>query len=390
MPIINRVADFHADMTAWRRDLHEHPELGFQEHRTSALVAEKLRAFGVDEVITGIAKTGVIGVIRGREGKGAVGLRADMDALPIVEETGLPYASKHQGVMHACGHDGHTTMLLGAARYLAETRNFPGTVYVIFQPAEEGLGGGALMVKEGLFERFPMDMVFGLHNWPQAPEGVFTWRVGPAMAASSRIEITIKGRGGHAAHPERAVDPIVIAAQIVTALQTIVARNTDPGEAAVVTIGHITGGHTHNVIPETVHMLGTGRWFKPEIGDLLEDRVRTLATGIAESFGAAAHVQYQRAYLATVNDAAATELAVHAAQTVAGEQCVVEAAKPTMGSEDFSFMLDAKQGSYIMLGGGRGPGEPMVHHPRYDFNDAILPVGASYWATLAEQVLGGK
>jgi amidohydrolase len=390
MPVINRIAEFHADMTAWRRDLHEHPELGFQEHRTSALIAERLRDFGVDEVITGIARTGVVGVIRGRAGERAIGLRADIDALPIVEETGLPYASKNPGVMHACGHDGHTTMLLGAARYLAETRNFPGTVYVIFQPAEEGLAGGALMIKEGLFERFPMEMVFGMHNWPEAPEGVFLWRPGPIMAACSNFEIVITGRGGHAALPHTTIDPIVVAAQIVTALQSLVSRNVEPVEAGVISVGHISGGHTHNVIPQTVRMLGTGRWFTPAVGDLLENGLRRIATGVAESLGAHAEIRYERTYLATVNDPAATEHAARAAEAVAGPARVRHMEKPTMGAEDFSFMLDAKQGSYIMLGARRADSDAMVHHPRYDFNDTLLPIGASYWATLAEQVLGGK
>jgi hippurate hydrolase len=387
MPIVNRIAEFHDDMTAWRRDLHEHPEIGFQEHRTSAVVADRLRAFGLDEVVTGFARTGVVGAIRGREPGGAIGLRADMDALPILEETGLPYASKSPGVMHACGHDGHTTMLLGAARYLAETRNFAGTVYVIFQPAEENLAGGRVMVEEGLFERFPMQMVFGMHNWPQLPEGVFAWRAGPIMAAVSKIEITITGRGSHAALPHTGIDPIVVASHIVTALQSIVSRSIEPVEGGVVSIGHISGGDIHNVIPETVRMLGTSRWFTPAVGDKLEAGVRRLATGIAESFGARADVVYERSYIATVNDAAATELTVRAAQAVAGEARVMPMPQPTMGGEDFAFMLAAKQGSYIILGAARGPGDPMVHHPKYDFNDAILPVGASYWATLAEQLL---
>ncbi len=390
MPIINRIAEFHADLTAWRRDLHRHPELGFQEHRTSAMVAEKLRAFGVDEVITGIAHTGVVGVIRGRAGNRAVGLRADMDALPIVEETGAAWASTNAGVMHACGHDGHTTMLLGAARYLAETRNFPGTVYVIFQPAEEGLAGGELMVKEGLFDRFPMDMVFGMHNWPGVPAGNFTWRSGPVMAACSSIEITVTGRGGHAAHPERTIDPILASAHIVTALQSIVARNLDASDAGVITIGHISGGHAHNVIPQSVRLLGTARWFAPEVGDILESGVHRVATSTAATFGATADVDYRRTYIATVNDEAATALTVRAAAAVTGEARVTPMAKPTMGGEDFSFMLAAKQGSYIMIGGGRGDADPMLHHPRYDFNDDILPLGASYWATLAEQTLGGE
>jgi hippurate hydrolase len=387
MPVINRIADFHDDMTAWRRDLHEHPELGFQEHRTAATVADRLRAFGVDDVITGIAQTGVVGVIRGRAPGDAIGLRADMDALPILEATGLPYASKTRGVMHACGHDGHTTMLLGAARYLAETRNFAGTVYVIFQPAEEGLAGGRVMVEEGLFERFPMRMVFGMHNWPQFPAGQFAWRHGPVMAACAAIDITVTGRGGHAAMPHAGIDPIVVAAHIVTALQTIVSRSLDPVESGVVSIGHISGGDTFNVIPQTVRMLGTARWFSPKVGEQLEAGVHRIAGGIAASLGATAEVNYRRTYIATVNDPDATDLAAHAARTVAGEARVAHMDKPTMGGEDFSFMLAAKPGSYLMLGAARGPDDAMVHHPKYDFNDAILPVGASYWATLAEQLL---
>jgi amidohydrolase len=387
MPIINRIADFHDDMTAWRQDFHTHPELGFEEHRTSAAVAELLRGFGVDEVVTGIATTGVVGVIRGRQAGEAIGLRADMDALPIHEETGLPYASQTAGKMHACGHDGHTTMLLGAARYLAETRNFAGTVYVIFQPAEEGGGGGKVMVDEGLFERFPMRMVFGMHNWPLMPAGVFAWRHGPIMAACSAFDITVTGKGAHAAQPHTGIDPILVAAHIVTGLQSIVARGVEPTESGVVTVGAIAGGSAHNVIPETVHLKGTTRWFSPKVGDQLEEGVRRVATGIAAGFGAQVDVNYRRTYIATVNNEAATDLTVAAAKTVAGEARVVPMVKPTMGGEDFSFMLAAKQGSYIMLGGGRGEGDAMVHHPKYDFNDAILPVGASYWATLAEQLL---
>ncbi len=392
MPIINRIAEFHDDMTAWRRDLHAHPELSLEEVRTSAVVQAKLRQFGVDEIITGLAKTGVVGVIRGngpasRAGGRAIGLRADMDALPIEEQTGLPYASRTQGVMHACGHDGHTTMLLGAARYLAETRNFDGTVYVIFQPAEENLGGGEIMVRDGLFERCPMERVFGLHNWPSFPAGTFLWRDGPIMAAVANIEITLTGKGAHAAHPDRGIDPIVVASQIVTALQSIVSRSIEPTEGGVVTIGHINGGHTYNVIPQTVRMLGTARWFKPEIGDQLEAGVRRLATGIAASFGAVAEVVFDRAYPATVNDPEATRLTVAAARSVAGEARVRAMTNPTMGGEDFAFMLQAKQGSYIMLGAGRDADDPLPHHPSYDFNDAILPNGASYWATLVEQLL---
>ena len=387
MPVINRIADYHADMTAWRRDLHQHPELALQETRTSARVQELLHGFGVDEVHTGMAKTGVVGVIRGRQPGAAIGLRADMDALPIHEETGHDYASQTAGVMHACGHDGHTTMLLGAAKYLAETRNFAGTVYVIFQPAEENLAGGRIMVQEGLFERFPMKQVYGMHNWPATPEGVFMWRDGPIMAAVANIEIDITGKGSHGAQPHMGIDPIVVSAAIVQALQSIVARSVEPMQGGVVTIGSIQGGHIYNVIPETVRMMGTARWFKPEVGDILENGVRRLTTSIAEGFGAAAVVRFERTYPATVNDPEAMALARHAAETVQGDARVRHMGQPTMGGEDFSFMLNACQGAYIMLGAGRGPDDAMVHHPKYDFNDEILPIGASYWATLAEQLL---
>jgi amidohydrolase len=390
MPVINRIAEFHPEMTAWRRDLHEHPELAFEEVRTAGVVAAKLREFGCDEVITGIAKTGVVGVIRGQDGGAsgrAIGLRADIDALPIEEATGVPYASKTPGTMHACGHDGHTAMLLGGAKYLAETRNFDGTVYVIFQPAEENFGGGEVMVKEGLFERFPMDRVFGMHNWPGAPEGTFYWREGPIMAAVANLEATITGKGAHGAMPHQGNDPVVIAAQIVTALQSVVARSLEPVEAGVITIAHINGGHTFNVIPETVTLRGTARWFNPEVGDLLERKFLEITTGIAAAHGATAEAKFLRLYPATVNEAESTRLTLEAAKAVGGEARVKHMPKPTMGGEDFAFMLNAKAGSYIMLGGGKGDQDPQVHHPKYDFNDAILPIGASYWATLAEQLL---
>ncbi len=392
MPVVNRIADFHADMTEWRRDLHRHPELGLEETRTSGIVQERLRSFGVDEVHAGLAGTGVVGVIHGSQpaspgARSAIGLRADMDALPIHEETNAEWASQTPGVMHACGHDGHTAMLLGAARYLAETRNFAGTVYVIFQPAEENKGGGQIMVEQGLFEQFPMQQVYGMHNWPSVPAGVFKWRNGPVMAAVADIEITVTGRGAHGAQPHTGIDPIVVSAAIVQALQSIVARNVEPTLAGVVTIGSIQGGQIYNVIPETVRMLGTARWFSPAVGDLLEARIKRLASHIAEGFGAHAEALFNRKYPATVNDPAAMELARLAAEAVQGAAAVEHMDLPTMGGEDFSFMLNAKQGAYIMLGAGRGVGDAMVHHPKYDFNDAILPVGASYWATLAEQLL---
>jgi hippurate hydrolase len=388
MPIINRIADFHGEMSEWRQDLHAHPELGLQEKRTSGVVQTKLKEFGLDEIITGFAQTGVVGVIRGRgASRRAIGLRADMDALPILEETGASYTSQNHGVMHACGHDGHTAMLLGAAKYLAETRNFDGTIYVIFQPAEEGLGGGRLMVGEGLFERCPMEMVFGMHNWPQFPAGTFGWRDGPIMAGAATLEITITGRGSHAAFPHLGIDPIIIATQVVGALQTIITRTINPAECGVISIGQIIGGDTFNVIPDSVRMRGTARWYDPTVGDQIEEGIRRLTTGITESFGAKAEISYHRVMPATVNDATATGIARRAATTVAGEARVVPVPHPNMTAEDFAFMLEAKPGSYILLGAGRGEGDPMPHEPRYDFNDEILPIGASYWATLAEQFL---
>ena len=390
MPIINRIAEFHPEMTAWRRDLHQHPEIGFEETRTAGVIAAKLREFGCDAVETGMAKTGVVATLRGAGAGGedrAIGLRADIDALPIHEETGLPHASRNPGRMHACGHDGHTAMLLGAAKYLAETRNFSGTVQLIFQPAEENGGGGRVMVEEGLFERFPVERVFGLHNWPGVPEGHFIWREGPIMAAVANLEICITGKGAHGAMPHQGNDPVVIAAQIVSALQSIVARNVEPAEAGVITIGSIKGGDTFNVIPETVRMIGTARWFAPEVGDILERKLREISTGIAAAFGAEATARFDRLYPATVNEPESTRLTLDAAGAVVGEGRVHQMPRPTMGGEDFSFMLEAKRGSYILLGAGRGPDDPQVHHPRYDFNDGILPIGASYWATLVEQLL---
>ncbi len=390
MPVVNRIAEFHAEMTEWRRDLHAHPELSMQESRTSAVVQAKLREFGVDEIITGMAEHGVVGVIRGGPGDRAIGLRADMDALPIQEETGVPYASVNPGAMHACGHDGHTTMLLGAAKYLAETRNFDGTVYVIFQPAEEFEGGADKMVKDGLFERCPMDQVYGLHNWPQAPAGTFLWRQGPVMAAVGWFEITVTGKGSHGAFPHQGVDSIMVAAQIINALQTIVSRTIEPIEGGVVSVGHISGGDAPNILPERVFMKGTARWFKPSVGDRIEASIHRIATGIAASFGATAEVKFTRHAPATVNDEDAATLAMRAAASVSGEAKVRHMSEPTMGGEDFAYMLEAKQGAYLMLGGGRGPDEPLLHHPRYDFNDEILPVGASWYATLSEQLLPRK
>jgi hippurate hydrolase len=310
-----------------------------------------------------------------------------MDALPIHEETGLPHASRNPGVMHACGHDGHTTMLLGAAKYLAETRNFDGTVYLIFQPAEEFEGGAEKMVQDGLFDRCKMEKVFGLHNWPDAKAGTFLWRSGPVMAAVGFFDIVVTGLGSHAAAPHHGIDPIVVSAQIISALQTIVSRTIEPIEGGVVSIGSIAGGEAYNILPERVVMKGTARWYQPKVGDQIEAGINRIVKGIAASLGATATVKFFRHAPATVNDAEATTLALDAAQSVAGADGVREMRAPTMGGEDFAFMLNAKQGAYLMLGGARGKDDKLLHHPQYDFNDEILPVGASWWATLVEQQL---
>jgi hippurate hydrolase len=387
MAIINRIGEFQQEMTAWRRDFHAHPELGFQETRTSGIVAEKLRDFGFDEVHTGIAKTGVVGVLRAGGGADTIGLRADMDALPIEEATALPHASTNAGKMHACGHDGHTTMLLGAARYLAETRNFSGTAYFIFQPAEEGEGGGRAMVEEGLFERFPMRHVYGMHNWPGRPVGSFAMRVGPIMAATDQFVIDIKGKGGHAAAPHLCRDPLIAAAQIVSAMQTIVARSADPVEHGVVSVTQIHGGDALNVIPEAAQLAGTARSFTPAIRQLLEDRIGVIARQVAIALQVEAEVDYRRGYPATVNSEVETGLAADVAAEIAGDDKVDSATPPVMGGEDFAYMLEKKPGSYIFIGNGGDENTPMLHNPGYDFNDETLPHGASYWAKLVERLM---
>jgi hippurate hydrolase len=387
MPVINRIAEFHDEMTGWRRDFHMHPELAFEEHRTAGIVAEKLKEFGVDEVHTGIGRTGVVGVIKGRPGAGTIGLRADMDALPIFEETGADYASRTPGKMHACGHDGHTTMLLGAAKYLAETRNFDGTVHLIFQPAEENYGGAKVMIDDGLFERFPCDEVYGIHNMPNVPTGIFSWKVGPMMAAVGNFIITIKGRGAHGAFPHHGLDPIPAAAAIVLALQSIVARNVDPLESGVISVCGMKGGEAFNVTPPSVELKGTTRWFSPKVGDILHERLTTVAKAIAEGMGCTADIWYDRMYPATINHAEQTAKAEKVAAEVAGEARVRELPAPVMGGEDFAFMLEKRPGSYLYLGGGKTESDPNVHHPKYDFNDEILPIGASYLARVAERLL---
>jgi amidohydrolase len=384
MPIINRVADLADEITAWRRDMHAHPELLFEVQRTAGLVAEKLRAFGCDEVVEGLGRTGVVGVIKGKRGGGTrtIGLRADMDALPIVEATDLPYKSQNPGLMHACGHDGHTAMLLGAAKYLAETRNFSGTAIVIFQPAEEGGHGGEEMVKDGLMERFAIDEVYGMHNWPGLGIGQFAIRKGPTMAAADRFTVTVEGRGGHAAHPNKNVDTLLAGAQIVQALQSIVARNVNPLESAVISVCSFKAGDTFNVMPQTATLLGTVRTLKPDIQDLCEARIKAVSEGIAAAFGAAATVEYKRGYPVTFNHDEQTEFMAK----VAGEvgYTIDTSIEPQMGAEDFSYMLEARPGAYIFIGNGN---TAECHHPAYNFDDAAIPFGTSLWAKIIEDRL---
>jgi hippurate hydrolase len=387
MPIVNRIADLHGDITAWRRDIHAHPELLYDVHRTAGTVADKLRSFGCDEVVTGIGRTGVVGVIRGAKGAGSgrvIGLRADMDALPIEEANDVPYKSTVPGKMHACGHDGHTAMLLGAARYLTETRNFAGTAVVIFQPAEEGGAGGKAMVQDGLMDRFRIEEVYGMHNYPGLPVGEFALRSGPLMAAADRITIEIEGRGGHAARPHIAVDTILVGAQIINQIQSIVSRNVDPLHAAVVSITVFQAGSTDNVIPQTALLRGTARSLTPEIRDLLERRLHEVVTGTAQLYGATAKLTYKRDYPVTRNHERQAAFAASVAAQVVGSQHVDDHAAPVMGAEDFSFMLEARPGAFIFVGNGDTAG---LHHPAYDFNDEVIPVGTSYWVKLVETAL---
>ena len=374
------------EMMDWRHHIHAHPETAFEEVATSEFVAEKLRSFGL-EVHTGLAKTGVVGVLRNGNGSSAIGLRADLDALHVHERSGVPYASRHEGRMHACGHDGHTTMLLGAAKALSRTKSFGGTVYFIFQPAEENEGGGRVMVEEGLFDRFPMRAIYGMHNWPRMPVGNFAMRAGPLMGAYDVFEIIVTGKGAHAAMPYTGKDPMLFAAHAISALQTIVARNLHPLDAGVVSVTQVHGGDTWNVIPQEVVLRGTVRTFKREVQDLIEERMRTIVAGIATTFDMTATLRYERRYPATVNAETETGHAIAAAAAVVGEEHVDTNPTPEMGSEDFAFMLQAKPGCYVWLGAGRGPETPNIHSPQYDFNDDALAIGASYWVTLAEQQL---
>jgi hippurate hydrolase len=386
MTIVPAVAALVPEMKQWRHHIHAHPETAFEEAGTSAFVADKLRTFGL-EVHTGLAKTGVVGVLRCGSGRDAIGLRADLDALHILERSGVPHASQVEGKMHACGHDGHTTMLLGAAKALSRTKSFDGTVSFIFQPAEENEGGGRVMVQEGLFDRFPMRAVYGMHNWPRKPAGTFAMRSGPLMGAYDIFEIVVTGKGAHAAMPNTGKDPMLFAAHAINALQTIVARNLDPLDAGVVSVTRVHGGDTWNVIPQEVVLRGTVRTFKREVQDLIEQRLRTIVAGVAATFEMTATVRYERRYPATVNSEVETGHAIAAARTVVGVENVDTDPLPAMGSEDFAFMLQARPGCYVWLGAGRGPDTPNIHNPQYDFNDDVLAIGASYWVALAEQQL---
>ncbi len=384
MPVIAEIAACHAEMTQWRRDLHMYPELGYRETRTSEAVAARLAEFGV-EVHRGLGRTGVVGTLRAVAGRASIGLRADMDALPIEERSDIPHRSRHPGRMHACGHDGHTTMLLGAARYLAKTRNFDGTVHFIFQPAEEGLAGAKAMIADGLFTKFPMDAVYGLHNAPRRPLGSFYTRPGPVMAASSDFDIIVQGRGAHAARPENGIDAIVAAAHVVTALQTVVSRNVSALDTAVVSITQIHGGSAYNVLPEEVKVSGNVRAYRPEVIDRIEQSIGRVAAGVGASFGATIAYEFRRKYPPLVNHAREAEIAASAAAAVVGIENVDANGPLRTASEDFSFMLEARPGDFIFLGAGEGMTD--VHNPGYDFNDAILPIGASYFARLVEMCL---
>jgi amidohydrolase len=389
MPIIERIAQMHDDLTNWRHDIHAHPELGFEEQRTSDLVAAKLTEFGC-EVHRGIGKTGIVGMLRAGKSPRSVGLRADMDALPIQEANDFDYRSRHDGRMHACGHDGHTTMLLGAARYLAETRNFDGTVNFIFQPAEEGLGGAEAMVNEGLFDRFPCDAIFGMHNAPGVAVGKFTIRSGPMMAGGAFFDITVLGRGAHGARPEAGVDPVVAASHIAAALQTIVSRNLRPVDAAVVSVTRFHAGEAYNVIPEKAVIGGTVRAFENETFSLIEDKMGRIANGVASGFGAAAELDFRNLFPPLINNAGEAAFIAEAAAEIVGAGNVERNGGLVMASEDFSQMLNRRPGAYIRIGNGDAAGTCQVHNPGYDFNDAALPLGASLFARVAERKLARR
>lgn len=379
MPVVNRIADYAEDMKAWRRHIHAHPELSLDCHDTAEFVVGKLREFGISEIHEGIATSGVVAIVEGQGPGPVTGLRADMDALPIFEETGVDYASATPGKMHACGHDGHTAMLLGAARYLAETRKFSGKVALIFQPAEETIGGGRIMVEEGIMERFGIEEVYALHTDPSRPAGEIGTARGPLMAAVDDFELELTGRGGHAAHPDTCIDPIPAALAIGQAMLSVPARNLDPLKSLVVSLTTVQGGSATNVIPETVYLAGTVRSFDPDVRDMAERRIREIVAGQAMSYGVTAKLDYQRNYPPTVNHAAQTDFAVGVARGVVAH--VEDEITPSMGAEDFSYMLECRPGSFLYLGQGEGPG---CHHPKFNFNDEVAPIGASFFARLIE------
>ncbi len=385
MPVINRIAEFADEVAEWRRDFHVHPELQYELPRTSGKVADLLRSFGVDEVVTGIAKSGVVGVIKGRGPGKTIGIRADMDALPILERTGLDYASQTPGRMHACGHDGHTAILLGTAKYLAETRNFDGNAVLIFQPAEEGGAGGRAMGAAGIMDRFGVEEVYGLHNMPGQAAGSIAMRVGGLMAASDEFNIVVEGQGGHAAWPHNTVDPVMIAAQLITALHTIVSREIDPIRSAVLSVTMMQGGEAFNIIPQKVKLTGTVRSLNDEVRDLMEERLKAVTKGIVETFGGKAEVTYRRGYPVVENTPDETAYAAAIAATVVGEDRVNANVDPKMGGEDFSYMLQARPGAYVFL--GNGPSSEL-HSDTYNFNDEIIPVGVSFFVKLVEGTSG--
>ncbi len=389
MTMTIQFSNYMADVLATRHHLHQYPEIGLSEFDTSDYVAKQLEALGY-EVHRGLAKTGVVATLRNGTSTKSIGIRADFDALPILEETGAAYASKNPGVMHACGHDGHTAMLLGAARILAERRNFDGVIHLIFQPAEENFGGARIMMEDGLFEKFPCDAVFALHNDPTIPFGKFALREGPIMAAVDECVITVNGRGGHGAEPQDTADPIVCGASIIMALQTVVSRNIHPIDPSVITVGAFHAGAASNVIPERAEMKLSIRSFDPKVRDQLEERIRTIAEGQAASYGMSVTLDYQRGYNATINHKTETDFIRALAMNFAGADKVYDMDRPTMGSEDFAYMLEERPGCYFFLGTQRTPNDPPLHHPRYDFNDDILPVGTSFWVELTEKWLAAK
>jgi amidohydrolase len=390
-PAIAGLRAWQADLTAIRHALHATPELGFEEHATAELVVRQLERYGVDEIHRGLGKTGVVGVIRGRAGASGrtVGLRADMDALPLAEENDFAHRSTVAGRMHACGHDGHTAMLLGAARWLAKTREFDGTVHLIFQPGEEGYAGARAMIQDGLFERFPCDAVYAMHNWPGLEPGTIAVKPGPMMAAADRVTITIEGKGGHGAHAYLAIDPVVVAAHVITAAQTIVSRNVGPLDSAVVSLCSIQAGHpaAMSVIPREAVITGTVRSFRPQTQDMIEQRLTQLAESVAVGFGATARVHYERMYPATVNARDEALFGAEVATELVGAERVLRDLEPSMGAEDFAFMLEQRPGAYFRIGQGGAESGCFLHNPRYDFNDEILPLGAALFVRLAERSL---